>query len=187
MLVPGPNVAQIVSTSVEHGARYGLVTVLGTSSAMVIQLVLTAFGMRALLDELVGWFGPVRWLGVAYLAYLGVRQWRAESVDVHRVTAMPKAARSIYLRGLFISLTNPKTLLFFGAFFPQFVAPGPHAHEQLALLSVSFLCVALCFDCAWALLAARARRFLGRPRLRNRVSGTLLVGAALGLALARRK
>jgi threonine/homoserine/homoserine lactone efflux protein len=77
MLIPGPNVALIVANSVAHGSRFGLVTVLGMSSAMVVQLGLTILGLVTALDSLATWFGWVRWLGVLYLIFLGERQWRA--------------------------------------------------------------------------------------------------------------
>jgi homoserine/homoserine lactone efflux protein len=113
--------------------------------------------MTGLLASLGGWFEWLRWIGVAYLAYLGLRQWRAPAIDLTTTPAEPRSARAIFLRGLLVSLTNPKTLLFYGAFFPQFLAAG------------------------------RARKLLaGRGRLGNRLSGGLLLGAGLGLALARK-
>lgn len=188
MLIPGPNVALIVANSVAYGSRYGLVTVLGTSSAMVIQLGLTVFGMASVLDMVAAWFGWIRWVGVAYILYLGLKQWRAVPVDLARTPAEPKSARSIYTRGFFVSLTNPKTLVFYGAFLPQFVTLDSRATSQLALLSVTFVGVAVFFDSSWAFLAGRARRFLStRGELRNRATGSLLIGAALGLAPSRRK
>ena len=85
-----------------------------------------------------------------------------------------------------VSLTNPKTLLFYGAFFPQFVIPGPSAGTQVAVLSAVFLALAVGCDSLWALTAAWARGALAmRGRLRNRLSGGVLVGAGVGLALAR--
>src|SRR5271170_1485472 len=82
ILIPGPNVALIVANSVAHGARYGLLTVAGTSCAMVIQLALTGLGMSAVLGNLAHVFEWVRWVGVVYLIYLGVRQWMATPVDL---------------------------------------------------------------------------------------------------------
>ncbi|HXQ40653.1 MAG TPA: LysE family translocator [Candidatus Udaeobacter sp.] len=188
MLIPGPNVALIVANSVAYGTRYGLLTVLGTSSAMVLQLALTAIGMTALLSWLSQMFEWLRWLGVAYLLFLGIRQWLATPVDLTRTKPQMKSLKAIYGRGFLISLTNPKTLLFYGAFFPQFIAadlpPGP----QIALLAGSFMAVAILVDSGWAVLSGRARGLLGsRGRLRNRLTGGLLIGAGLGLALARRR
>jgi homoserine/homoserine lactone efflux protein len=187
MLMPGPNVA-LVANSVAYGPRYGLLTVADTSSAMVVQLVLTAIGMSELLGSLGAWFEWVRWIGVAYLVYLAVTHWPAPPVDLRAVEPEPKSVRAIYLRGLFVSLTNPKTLLLYGAFFPQFVSPAKDVGVEIAILSATFLTLAVLVDSGWAVAAGRARTFLtSHGRLRNRLSGGLLFCAGLGLALARTK
>jgi homoserine/homoserine lactone efflux protein len=185
ILIPGPNVALIVANSVAYGPRYGLLTVAGTGSAMVIQLGLTALGMTTVLGVLASWFEWIRWLGVVYL---GVRQWRAEPADLTRTTPQPRSFRAIYARGFLVSLTNPKTLLFYAAFLPQFITANDRVEAQLTLLSLTFLAVAVLLDGAWALAASGARKFLAtRGRIRNRLSGGLLIGAGIGLALARRE
>jgi homoserine/homoserine lactone efflux protein len=188
MLIPGPNVALIVANSVADGPRYGLLTVAGTSSAMVLQLCLTALGMTEMLGTFGIWFEWLRWIGVGYLIYLGVAQWRAPPVDLTRTQPEPKSPRTIYMRALLVSLTNPKTLLFYGAFFPQFLTTGKYVGSQIAVLSFTFLTLAILIDGAWALIAGRARGLLAsRGRLRNRVSGGLFVGAGTALAFARNK
>jgi threonine/homoserine/homoserine lactone efflux protein len=191
ILIPGPNVALIVANSVAHGTRFGLMTVAGTGSAMVIQLALTVLGATAVLDLLAASFDWLRWAGVAWLVWLGIAAWRAPEADLARTRAQPRSLRAIYLRGLLVGLTNPKTLLFYGAFLPQFVTPGPHAtHQlllQLLLLAGTFLVVAVVLDGGWAVLSGRLRTVLTvRARLRNRVTGGLLIGAGLGLALDRK-
>lgn len=186
ILIPGPNVALIVANSVAFGTRQGLLTVAGTSAAMVLQLVLFAAGMSALLGVLAQWFEWIRWIGVAYLLWIGLAQWRAPPVDLTRVAPERKPAREIFLRGALVSMTNPKTLVFYGAFFPQFLRAGGDLQSQMLLLCGTFLVIAVLLDGAWALLAGRARGLLGRHgRLRNRLSGGLLMGAGVGLALAR--
>lgn len=188
ILIPGPNVSLIVANAIAHGTRYGLLTVAGTTAAIVVQLALTVYGMTAALEALAAWFEVIRWAGVAYLVFLGIRAWRAPPVTLAGTAPQPRSLRAIVLRGFLISLTNPKTLLFYGAFLPQFVAPGRPVGPQLALLSLTFLVIAGGLDSAWALAAGRARRVLGmRPRLRNRLTGGLLVGAGVGLALAHRR
>ncbi len=188
IMIPGPNVSLIVANTMAYGTRYGLLTVAGTSGAIVLQLVLTAFGLTATLDVLADWFTWIRWLGVCYLLYLGIRQWRAAPVDLTRTPPQPRSVREIALRGFLISLTNPKTLLFYGAFFPQFIAQDAPIGPQLAVLSVTFLIVAVVLDGVWALLAGRLRGVLAmRGRLRNRLSGGCLIGAGIGLALAHRR
>lgn len=188
MLIPGPNVALIVANSMAHGTRAGLTTVAGTSAAMIPQLVLTVLGMSAALSTLATWFETLRWLGVGYLVYLGVQQWRAPAVDLLATPPQPKSPRAIFVRGFLVSLTNPKTLLFYGAFFPQFVSAGKDAGAQLALLALTFVALAVLLDGGWAIAAGRARPLLAsRGTARSRISGALLIGAALGLALARKK
>lgn len=188
ILIPGPNVSLIVANSIAYGTRYGLLTVAGTSSAIVVQLALATLGLTATLDMLAGWFEWVRWVGVAYLLYLGVRQWAAAPVDLTRTRPQPRSFRAIAPRGFLISLTNPKTLLFYGAFFPQFVSADAPIVPQVVLLSLTFLSIAGALDTGWALLAGRVRGVLAiRGRLRNRLSGGFLIGAGIGLALARRE
>jgi len=188
ILIPGPNVSLIVANSIAYGTRYGLLTVVGTSSAIVMQLALVALGLTATLDILAGWFEWIRWIGVAYLLYLGFRQWTATPIDLTRIRPQPRSFRAIALRGFLISLTNPKTLLFYGAFFPQFLSPEAPIVPQVVLLSFSFLVIATALDGGWALLSGRVRGLLAiRGRLRNRLSGGFLMCAGIGLALARRE
>jgi len=188
MLIPGPNVSLIVANSLAYGTRYGIFTLAGTATAMVPQLVLTALGLTALMGAMAAWFAWLRWIGVAYLLFLGIRQWVAPPVDLTRIPPQPRSPLAIILRGFLISLTNPKTLLFFGAFFPQFIAPHRPLLPQLAILCGSFLLLAVVLDAGWALAAGRARRLLAmRGRLRNRLAGGLLIGAGVGLALAHRR
>jgi homoserine/homoserine lactone efflux protein len=188
MLIPGPNVSLIVANSIAYCTRHGLLTVAGTSSAIVVQLAFATLGLTATLDMLAGWFEWIRWIGVAYLVYLGVRQWAAAPIDLTRTRPQPRSVRVIALRGFLISLTNPKTLLFYGAFFPQFLSPDAPMVRQVMLLSLTFLLVAVTLDTGWALLAGRVRGVLAiRGRLRNRLSGGFLIGAGIGLALAHRE
>jgi homoserine/homoserine lactone efflux protein len=188
ILIPGPNVSLIVANAIAYGTRYGLLTVAGTSSAIVVQLALATLGLTATLAMLAGWFEWIRWIGVAYLLYLGVRQWAAAPIELTRTKPQPRSIRAIALRGFLISLTNPKTLLFYGAFFPQFLSSDAPIGPQVLLMSVTFLAIAAALDTGWALLAGRVRGVLAiRGRLRNRLSGGFLIGAGIGLALAHRE
>ena len=184
--IPGPNVAIIAANSISHGARYGAVTVAGTSSAMVLQLTITVIGMAALQATLASWFEWLRWLGVIYLLSLAVRAWRAPP-EVLNAAPEPRSMAKIYLRGLLVSLFNPKTLLFYGAFLPQFIGANGPLLAQLILLSVSFLVTATLVDLTWALLAARVGHILRkRSKIRNRLTAILMIGAGIGMALAKK-
>lgn len=187
-LIPGPNVALIVANSVAHGTRYGLLTVAGTSSALIVQLSLTALGMTKILSMLGGWFELVRWIGAAYLIYLGLKIWRGPVSDLTIQETERKSTRIIFVRAFLVSLTNPKLLLFYGAFFPQFVDSRGNLGGQIAILCATFLAIGVVMDSGWAVAAGRARVFLNvHSRLRNRLSGGLLIGAGVGLAIARNK
>jgi threonine/homoserine/homoserine lactone efflux protein len=188
MLIPGPNVALIVSNSVAYGSRFGLITVGGTTSAMIVQLAIAAFGMTQVLGTLGRWFEWLRWIGVAYLIYLGVTHWRAPVADLTRTAPEAKSARAIYTRALLVSLTNPKLLLFYGAFFPQFVRVDRPVGTQIVLLAATFIAISVSLDGSWALIASRARKALAsHGRLRNRFTGGLLIAAGTALGVARHK
>ncbi len=189
ILIPGPAVALIVATALAHGARGALVSVAGVSTAVVGQLVVVGFGMASVLALLAEWFEGLRWLGVAYLVYLGVRQWRAVPVALGDVAAPSVSRARLYWTGVVVNATNPKTLFFYAALFPQFIYPARPHGPQIAALCVTFLVVQTLLDGGYALLGGRLRPWLAsraRARLRNRVTGGLLIGAGLGLALARR-
>ena len=144
-LIPGPNVAFIVANSLSYGPRYGVLTVAGTSSAMVVQLIPTVLGLSALMTRASGVFSVLRWAGVAYLLFIAWRAWTTPADDLSAVAPAPRPAR-IYARAFLISLTNPKTLLFYGAFFPQFVSPTLPVGRQFVILSLTFLGVAMLVD-----------------------------------------
>ena len=187
IVLPGPNVALIVGTSLEQGRRAGLITVAGTSAAMLVQLTAVGAGLAALMASASHVVAVLRWIGVAYLVVLALRAFLAPE-DRLEPRAAPRSSAMTVLRGFGVSITNPKTLLFYGAFLPQFIDPRGDAGAQLILLSASFLVIAATLDCGWAILATRLRGLLTlRPRWRNRLTGTCLLGAATGLALAHQK
>ena len=190
IVIPGPNVTLLVANSLAFGARPALATLAGTSTAIALQLIVTALAMTSLVLLLATWFEWLRWAGVAYLVYLGIRQWRTPALALADVDARAAPLRRLFWQGFFVSATNPKTLLFYAAFFPQFLEPAAAPLPQLALMSATFLVLATLLDGGYVALAGRLRGWFAsarRARLRNRVAGTLLLGAACGLALARRQ
>ena len=182
VVIPGPNVALIVANSVRFGFRMGAVTVLGTTVGVAIQLVTVVLGLAAIVEIVADALTWIRWAGVAYLVYLGVRTWSEPAQDLTAVSAAP----AMFWRGCMIAAINPKTLLFNAAFLPQFVANDGSAGMQLAVVATVFLAVLLVGDLIWALTAGSARQFLNRySGARNRVTGGFLVVAGIGLALSR--
>lgn len=186
MLLPGPNMALIVANSLAYGARWGVLTVLATCSASMVQLLLVAVGMATVVSELGGAFEWLRWAGVAYLIIIGLQQWFAPAPDLSGVRAQPRSLSRIFGRAAMVSVTNPKTLLFYAAFFPQFVAPDRPVVTQVLVLAGLYLLIALLLDSLWAMVAGQLRRVIGRRAgLVNRLSGGVLISAGVGLALKR--
>lgn len=184
VLIPGPNVALIVANSLRHGLKFGLVTAFGTTAGLALQLVLVIAGMAAAIAIAATTLLWIKWLGVAYLVYLGIRTWRERPDDLSRIGAQSKSGT--FWRAFGLAVVNPKTLLFNAAFLPQFVRVDAGAAE-LWLLAAVYLAVVVAGDALWAVFAASARRCLGRfGQLRNRVTGGLLLGAGVSLALSRR-
>ena len=185
ILTPGPNVALIVANSVAHGVRAGMLTVAGATGATAVHMVFVGFGLGEAMGLIGQMFEYIRWAGVAYLLYIGLQTWRGPVDDLGAVRAQV-VGRAMVGRAVLVSLTNPKTLLFYGAFFPQFIAPERPVAPQVWTMCATYLALAGGIDTLWALAAARARGVLrAHGRLRNRVSGGLLMGAGVGLALAR--
>jgi homoserine/homoserine lactone efflux protein len=188
ILMPGPIVTLVVANSLAHGARTGLATVAGAGTGNAVLIALGALGLTTVLALMAPVFEWVRWAGAAYLVWLGIKSWRA-AVAAADTTALHADARprGVFWHGAVVALTNPKTILFYAAFFPQFVDPARPAGPQIAAMSVVMLAIAVLFDTMYALLAGRLRPWLVRhARLRHGITGTLLVGTGLGLALARR-
>ena len=181
--IPGPNVALIVANSIRHGFRAGATTALGVTCGNAVQLVLVVLGMAAVIEYAAEALTWIRWAGVAYLIYLGIRTWNEPADDLGKVVAAP----AVFWRAVVIAAINPKTLLFIAAFLPQFVAVdgGPLGHP--ATVATVFLAVLLAGDIVWAATAGSARRLLERySAARNRITGGFLVAAGIGLALARK-
>ncbi|MEQ8954521.1 MAG: LysE family translocator [Gammaproteobacteria bacterium] len=182
IISPGPNVVVIISTSLAAGSRQGLQTVAGIWLAMMIQLFIAAVGTTWLLSVITEGLLWLKWAGVAYLAYLGVvalyHFFTRRGVTVVNATGS-------FRRGFYVSLTNPKTILFFSAFLPQFVTDATHYAQQISILSVTFLLLALLLDSGYALLAGRMRWLLARKnidRIQNGLSGALYIVASALLA-----
>ncbi len=183
VMIPGPNVALIVANSIRHGFGAGAMTAMGVTCGNAIQLLLVVVGMAAIIEYAAQALTWIRWAGVAYLVYLGVRTWNEPADDLSAVQAAP----AVFWRAVMIAAINPKTLLFIAAFLPQFVIldSGPAGHP--ATVAAVFLGVLLAGDVVWAATANSARIVLNRfASARNRVTGGFLVVAGIGLALSRR-
>jgi threonine/homoserine/homoserine lactone efflux protein len=183
--VPGPNIAVIMATGAEHGARAAMTVVLATTLAQVLQIALVVLGLAALLSLWSWAFIALKWIGVAYLVWLGISTIRKATAPV--AAAKPTNGQ-LALRGAMTALANPKTLAFHAAFLPLFIDQAKAAGPQLALLGAVFIAVALIIDSAYALASGGLRRLASRGDVRawvKRVSGSVMLFAAGWLALRK--
>lgn len=184
LLIPGPNVAIIVASSLRDGLRYGLITAFGTTAGLALQLVLVIAGMATIIEMAASALTWIKWAGVIYLVYLGIRTWSDVQDDLEALGRVSQVLT--FWRGFGLAVVNPKTLLFNAAFLPQFVASEAGATGQLWIVAAVYLTVIVIGDSMWAMFAASARKWLKKyGKIRNKMTGGLLVGSGVGLALTR--
>ena len=186
ILLPGPIVTLVMANSLSHGVRTGLFTAAGATLGSGILLMVGGFGMASLLTFLLDWLIWLRWIGAAYLIFLGIRQWRAPVHGPGETTSDAGSARIVFLHGFIVAITNPKTILFFVAFFPHFIDPDGHVGSQLSIMCATFLILAMILDSSYALLAGHVRSWLigEKPGLIcNQITGALLIMTGISLAL----
>ena len=185
-LLPGPVVTLIIANGLRHGTRAALVNIAGVQAGLAIVIGIVAVGLTSLMATMGYWFDWVRFAGAAYLVWLGIKLIRAP-VEGVTADAPPPPRGGFFLQGLLVLLSNPKVLVFFGAFIPQFVDMQKDHFSQVVLLGFTFNVIAGITDAIYALLAGRARRFFSarRTRLLSRLSGGFMVGGGIWLALIR--
>jgi len=186
---PGPNVALIVGTSLRHGARTGLIAMAGVNIGVMVQLVVVAAGLSWIVELFAKNFDLIRFIGAAYLLFLGIQTlWKTRGA-VAGAEIAPLSANRAFGRGLAVAFANPKTLIFQAAFLPQFLTNGEGRQAQLWLLSASFWIITVTGDAIWVLCAARLKSAVsGRAQLiADRVSGGILIAGAGVLLVASRR
>ncbi|MGV8921269.1 MAG: LysE family translocator [Pseudomonas sp.] len=189
-VTPGPSVLMCVSTSVNLGARKALIASLGSTTAIVGIMALSALGLGAALAASDILFTALKWLGAAYLAYLGISSIISANSEIAVSGAVESSTRKrLFAQGFLVGASNPKALLFFGALFPQFIIPSEPHIPQFLLLGVTFIFFELLWLTIYALSASRAKNWLQRPRrakLFNRITGVVFLVAAGLLAGSKR-
>lgn len=189
IVVPGPSVSLIIANTLSHGARAGLMNILGGQVGQAIMILLVAFGLDLVLSQAGFVFKILRYIGAAYLVWLGWKIFTSKPFDFsvgQGVAGVGK--RRFFIQGFVVVCFNPKVLLFFGAFIPQFVVKTQNAFPQVMFLGLIFIVLALCLDSIWVLLFGRIKSLLNTSRIMyvNRISGTALMGGGCLLALQRK-
>jgi threonine/homoserine/homoserine lactone efflux protein len=192
LLTPGPAVLYIVARSVEQGRVAGLVSVLGIHLGTIVHITAAAVGLSALIVSSALAFAVVKYLGAAYLIWIGIRTFMAMGPDPQAPEVPAEPLRRVFRDGFVVNLFNPKTAIFFLAFLPQFVDPARGAlHWQILILGLTFMALGILSDGMFALAAGAARNFLRRNRrflrFQRWFAGTSFIGLGVTAALATRK
>jgi homoserine/homoserine lactone efflux protein len=185
-IIPGPTVTLIIANSLTHGMRAGLLNVAGTQLGLGIMLGVLLIGLSSVIATMGVWFDYVRIAGAVYLVWLGWKLLRANA-GFGQIGQTPAPRGGFFLQGFLVLMSNPKALLWFGAFIPQFVDPSGNYVGQIVLLGATAMATAAITDGAYAALGGRAGKFMSarRIRLASQLSGLFLIGGGVWLAFTR--
>ncbi|HVX75045.1 MAG TPA: LysE family translocator [Bradyrhizobium sp.] len=186
-LLPGPIVTLVIANGLRHGTRAALINIAGAQAGLAIVIGIVAIGLTSLMATMGYWFDWVRFAGAAYLVWLGIKLIRFPVEGLRADEPPPPPRGGFFLQGFVVLLSNPKVLVFFGAFIPQFMDMNRDHVSQVALLGATFMVIAAMTDGMYALLSGRARQMFSsrRTRLMSRISGGFMIGGGIWLALTR--
>jgi homoserine/homoserine lactone efflux protein len=188
LLIPGPTVLLVVSYALGQGLRTALPMAVGVALGDFTAMTLSLAGVGALLAASAAVFTVVKWIGAAYLVWLGIKLWRAGGTLAAEPRSTGATSRRMLGHAWLVTALNPKGITFFVAFLPQFLNPRADLFPQMAVLEATFLTLAFANALGYALVAARARGFLKSPRairVVNRLGGSCLIGAGVAAVSIR--
>lgn len=190
LVIPGPTILTVISYSVSHGRRANLPLVLAVALGDSTAAAASLFGLGALLSASAFWFTVVKWVGGTYLIYLGVKSLRAGATSADVATLEPSLTRwKVFANTYVVTALNPKSVIFFVAFLPQFIDHDANVTDQLMVLAVTFVVMAAINAALYAVFATSARRLLTSARAQRRfhiAGGSLLTAAGVWGLLAKR-
>lgn len=191
IIIPGPTNMVVVSSALQQGFKRSLWTVFGAAVSHTFFFSIALAGLTSVLLKSAVLFEWIRWIGVGYLLWLGIRQWTQQALPSMEVRTHSAASTwSLFLRGFAVNTTNPKALFFYAAFFPPFVDTSAPVIPQLILMGAVFVAIFIFVASVHGMLASRAQGMMkntNHQRLVNRVSGSFLIGAGVLLASIRNK
>lgn len=182
-IVPGPTVSLIIANSVRAGSKAGLLNIAGTQLGLLLMILIVGLGLESVMSAVADWFYLIKLIGAAYLIYLGYKLLTSSGTfQVDNTVKPPKIG--YFWQGFVVVMSNPKALLFYGAFIPQFIDPTGDALLQTTIYGLVFMIVAGCVDAAYAILAGKAGGMISveRIKLAERISGTMLIGGGIWMA-----
>ncbi len=184
---PGPGAVVSMSTGLRYGYGAAFRVILGLQAAILLQLLIVALGLGALLASSHTAFNLVKLIGASYLIWLGIQKWRitAQEIDENACSIAPQG---LFIQGLLVNLTNPKAIVFIAALVPQFIDPARPQWPQMLIIALTMFSIDVLVMSCYALLATHLRRWLHDPKalkLQNRFFGSIFIGAGLLLASSR--
>jgi len=190
LVIPGPTILTVISYSMAHGRRANVPLVAAVALGDSTALVLSLLGLGALLSASAFWFTVIKWAGGLYLVYLGIRMLRAGVSSAEMAApAAPQSRWRLFANTWLVTALNPKGIIFFVAFLPQFISPARPVGQQMWVLAITFVAMATLNATLYAVFAASARKLLASPRAQRRFNlagGSLLSAAGIWALLAKR-
>jgi len=188
-LSPGSGAINTMSTAISHGYRGTAASIAGLQTGLALHIVLVGIGLGALFSRSLMAFEVLKWAGAAYLIWLGIQQWRAAGAIDLNALAQSQPRSKLFKRAVFVNLTNPKSIVFLAALFPQFIVPHQPQVMQYVVLGVTTVVVDIIVMIGYATLATRIGGWIKGPhqmKALNKVFGSLFMLVGALLATARR-
>nr|WP_024966086.1 homoserine/homoserine lactone efflux protein [Pantoea sp. IMH] len=188
-LSPGSGAINTMSTGISHGYRGAAASIAGLQVGLSLHIMLVGIGLGAIFSQSVMAFEVLKWAGAAYLIWLGIQQWRSGGALDLQAVAMAMPRRKLFRRAVLVNLTNPKSIVFLAALFPQFILPHQPQAMQYLVLGVTTVVVDIIVMIGYATLATRIAVWIKGPRqmkLLNRIFGAMFIAVGALLASARR-
>ena len=185
---PGPGVVLTITNSIKDGFRGAISGIIGVASAMLCIAIISATSLAAILSTSALAFTILKYIGAAYLIYLGIKMWRSSSSSNISPNSITKSNKKKFIEGFLITLLNPKPIFFFMALFPQFINPNEAYIFQFLLLAITFSVLVVIIHSSYALFAKSARSKLSTPKGRqilSKASGAFYMLFGAGLATAK--
>ncbi|MCJ2378733.1 homoserine/homoserine lactone efflux protein [Vibrio sp. ZSDZ34] len=187
-LAPGSGTVNSISNGINYGTKKSLAAILGLQIGLAFHIALVGAGIGALVAQSAVAFSLIKWIGVVYLLWLGVQKWREKANIQSSEQPLPQSSVKLLRSAILINLTNPKSIVFLVALFPQFLDPGKDQLPQLLVLGVTTVCIDAFVMLGYTSLAAQLGRYIRSERIMgriNKVFGSMFVGCGALLAAAK--
>ncbi len=192
IIAPGPDMFYVITRGMAHGRRAGILSAIGVVCGILVHTTAAAFGLTLILQTSAFAFLLIKYVGAAYLLYLGIKAWRDKSTFSLQTPNSVVSSRALFWQGVLSNVLNPKIAIFFLAFLPQFVdKESTHVTLQMIILGLTFACFGLCFLLVVGYSSGTIGRWLTRrpqyAQFFQRLAGGILIGLGIRLALTERQ